>query len=138
MNMRRKKSSNPILPGSQAAVNKMANPVLKLVRDNTHAIPREQQLSYILSLTIEMYERATRNDWDAVIRLESQRTVLIADYFSSPVSDQEVPAVAGNITKVLEIDKRLIELGDNECHQLRGNLQKISRGKHALKVYTTG
>ncbi|HEY4732256.1 MAG TPA: flagellar protein FliT [Gammaproteobacteria bacterium] len=116
----------------------MANPVLKLVRDNTHAIPREQQLSYILSLTIEMYERATRNDWDAVIRLESQRTVLIADYFSSPVSDQEVPAVAGNITKVLEIDKRLIELGDNECHQLRENLQKISRGKHALKVYTTG
>lgn len=116
----------------------MTNPVLKLVRDNTQALPREQQLSFILSLTMEMFERAKKDDWDTVIRLESQRTALIADYFSSPVSGQEIPAVAGYITKVLEIDKQLIELGDKECHQLRRNLQKISRGRHALKVYTAG
>jgi len=85
---------------------------------------------------MEMLEKAKINDWEAVIDLESQRTALIADFFSNPVSGQEIPAVAHYIKKILEFDKQLIELGDKECHQLKKNLQKINHGKHAMKVYT--
>ena len=92
----------------------------------------------ILSISKEMLQLARNKDWEKVIVLESQRNILISDYFAMPVSDQEAAQVASYINRVLEIDKQLIKLGDLECHCLRENLQKINHGKHALKVYTAG
>jgi len=114
----------------------MTNPIVKLVSDKTRAAPREQQLPVILSITKEMLERAKKNNWEAVIDLESQRTALIADFFATPVSGREVSAVANYLNKILEVDRQLIELGDNECQHLRENLQKINHSKRAMKVYT--
>ena len=117
-------------------MNQMTNSVVKLVKDSSRAIPREQQLSVISSITMQMLDKAKNDDWQAVIELESKRTALIADFFRIPVAGGEAPAVAHYINKVLEIDKQLIELGNKQCHHLRESLQKINQGKRAMKVYT--
>jgi len=115
----------------------MKNSVVKLVSDSSQAIPREQQLSVISTITMQMLDKAKENDWQAVIDLESKRTALIAEFFRIPVSDREASAVAHYINKVLMVDKQLIELGDKQCHHFRESLQKINHGKRALKVYNT-
>jgi hypothetical protein len=115
----------------------MKNSAVKLVTDNTRETPRERQLPMILSISKEMLKRAKNNDWEQVIVLESQRNILILDYFSIPVSNQEALEVSNYINKVLDIDRQLIELGDQDCDHLKSNLQKINHGKHALKLYTS-
>jgi len=114
----------------------VAEPVIKNVSDNTRAIPREEQLPMILGISLEMLNKAKNNDWEAVIELESQRNALIADFFTTTISTDDGHTVAYHIDKVLEIDRQLIELGSNERDKMRENLQKLSNGRHALKVYS--
>lgn len=100
-------------------------------------MPREEQLPMMLSITAEMLKMAKNDDWESVIALESQRNVLIADFFAVPVAAEEVKAVAHHINKVLEIDRQLIDLCSGQCENLKGNLQNIAHGKNALKVYSS-
>lgn len=98
-------------------------------------ISRSEQLPQALHLSLEMLRNARSDNWDTVISLESLRNELISDYFSTPVSADEASIVADYIRKILDVDKQLIELGDSESQLLKGNLQKVARGKRALKVY---
>ena len=115
----------------------MAKPVIKIINDNFRAMPREEQLPLMLSITVEMLKKAKDDDWESVIALESQRNALIADFFAVPVATEEVQMVAHHINKVLEIDRQLIDLCSGQCENLRGDLQKVAHGKNALKVYSS-
>jgi hypothetical protein len=115
----------------------MTNPVMKRPNLVSSEISRSEQLPQALHLSLEMLRNAISHNWDMVISLESNRNELISDFFSTSVSADEASIVADYIRKILDVDKQLIELGDNECKLLKGNLQKVTHGKRALKVYSS-
>jgi len=90
----------------------------------------------ILSISEDMLKSARNNDWESVIAMESRRNTMIAEFFATPLSAEETQAVAHYINKVLVIDKQLIELGNLQREHLRENIQKVTHGRHALKVYS--
>ena len=134
--MHNKRMASPKSPAYQVMFENVNKPAVNIVSDNSRPIPRDRQLPMILSISMEMLRNAKNNDWESVIALESQRTAIIAEFFTCPVSAEETQAVARYINQVLEVDKQLIELGNQEREQLRENIQKVTHGKHALKVYS--
>ncbi len=89
----------------------------------------------IMSLSEKMLENARQQRWDDVSAIEDERRQLLTDFFSKPVNGQK-GMLANSIRAILEKDREIVKLGSEKRDELRGALQKFSRGKDVVQAYS--
>jgi Flagellar protein FliT len=98
---------------------------------------REQKncLGEIVQLTDSMFADAGNEDWDALTGKHSRRNGLIIVFFQETLA-LDVQFIAEKIEYILTLDKQIQALVKTYQQSLRKELQKISRGRNALKAYS--
>lgn len=98
---------------------------------------RNTQLELIPALTDKMLELAQQQQWEAVGKLEEERSRVIYAFFEVSPSVDEAEGVAAVIMKVLAADKKIIALGNAEQQKVLKESRMIKRGQRASTAYAS-
>ena len=82
-----------------------------------------------------MLSHARSGEWNSVIELESQRQVLMQQYFSVAPQLEEAAWIVDGIKSVMQTDREIMELGKIGIDKLGQSLAAIQRGKKAQYAY---
>ena len=93
-------------------------------------------LDQILRLTQGMLENAQEGIWEDVIEIEIERRKLLELLLTKPVDKASVEMVSKGLKGIMECDKKIMELGSAKQEALADGLNKMDRGKKAVKAYT--
>ena len=91
----------------------------------------------MLRLTQHMLALARIDDWQRVIAIETERQQSMDSLFRHPELTQALPALAGVLQQVIELDKECISLGTTQRLQLSHELNQKTQGERALRAYIT-
>ena len=86
-------------------------------------------------LTETMLEHARAGEWEQVIQMESDRQVLIQQFFKNNRPETFANEIADGITRVMNTDREIMQLGKNELQILSKHLRDINTGKQAQNAY---
>lgn len=92
----------------------------------------------ILSSSAKMTEVAERNDWELLEELVLQRKKLLSEFFSEPiVRDRHLALeqIREDISQILVHDEKTKSNSQTNKDAVLGSLQKLKKGKSALKMY---
>lgn len=93
----------------------------------------------ILSSSSKMAEVAERNDWELLEQLVEQRKKLLSQFFSEPIAKDRhlaLEQIREDISQILGNDKRTQRSCQSNKEAMLGSIQKIHKGKSALKMYS--
>ncbi len=91
--------------------------------------------SEVLRMTDAMLSCAESGAWDELSELERQRRSKLETFFSRPVDPAEAELVREYITELLELDQRIIAMGESAQQALLGEASQITRGRRAETAY---
>ena len=84
-----------------------------------------------------MVEKARTDCWDDVITLESERRILLEQYFANDVKlKDDVAAVQVGIQTIRDLDQQLVGLGQKKKKELASAIRDFGLGKKAVKAYS--
>jgi hypothetical protein len=96
---------------------------------------RLQEWERILSHTREMREAAGSGDWDRVVLLEAERREEIACFFKAGVADYERVHVRQGIQQILESDRELLALSQQQKARRSADILQLRRGATGRNAY---
>jgi hypothetical protein len=82
-----------------------------------------------------MHEMAEAGDWVAVVGLEAERRGLIGGCFAQESPFQDTELAARRIGQILDLDRRLIEIGTAQKSEVGTALTKLKQGRNAISAY---
>lgn len=92
-------------------------------------------LERALAVTQALRERVEAGDWGAAAALESERRVLLEDFFSTrPPADQLARAL-GMLRDLIASNDALIGLAEHQQRAVAREADTISTGRRALRAY---
>jgi len=91
----------------------------------------------ITSLSGQMLIKARNSEWDDLLEIESERSALMAAFFSKPLAGLAKHYVAEGIRLILETDREVMELSAARRKVLRSSLSKMGKGRNAVQAYAT-
>lgn len=106
---------------------------LFLVTNETH---EREPFDTFVQATREMLAQAQRGEWEAVMGLQAERQQRLEAYFSTPVPAELAENVAAGIREMLELDRRVMELGRKGMDELARNMNGLRTGRRAQQAYT--
>jgi hypothetical protein len=101
----------------------------------TKDIARLSDWEVLLSITRQMLAMASAGDWDCVLPLEEERRARIARFFATTVSPQEADSVREGILEILESDKRLLELSQQQRGKRSADVLQFRQKAAAQRAY---
>jgi hypothetical protein len=96
---------------------------------------RLQDWESILSHTREMREAAVAGDWDQVVLLEAERRAEIARFFKAGIADYERVHVRQGIEEILESDRELLALSQQQKSRRSADILQLRRGVRGRSAY---
>ncbi|WP_305906557.1 flagellar protein FliT [Methylomarinum sp. Ch1-1] len=97
---------------------------------------KQLALGRMLELTDLMLGGAKEQRWESISELQNLRDRLIHDFFAEETVVDEV-RIAESIEYIIESDKQLATLVREERNLLQQQIQKMNKGKSAVKAYAT-
>ena len=89
----------------------------------------------VMALSETMLEAAQEQDWDRLNTLTAQRQPLLEQVFADARRRMSPDALQRCILRLLEIDKRIIQLGQQSQRQMLEKLSDFGRGRKAKQAY---
>ena len=89
----------------------------------------------LLLLTRDMLVTAKTGDWDSVLSFEEKRRAHIERFFATPVSAQEADAVRQGILEILDSDKRLLRLSQQQRRKRSAAVLQFRQKAAAQQAY---
>jgi len=96
---------------------------------------RLQDWERILSHTREMRKAAVAEDWERVVLLEAERREEIARFFRAGVADYERVHVRQGIQEILESDRQLLAMSQQQKSQRSADILQLRRGVRGRTAY---
>jgi len=98
----------------------------------------ELKIENLIQLTQVMLSKAESGDWEDVIALENERSVLMNAYFSQEEEkySDDVTAIRVGIETIQLMDEQLMQLGNLQKKELSQALQELGQGKKAVNAYS--
>lgn len=96
---------------------------------------REQQLLRIKALTTELLSACGREEWDALVDIESRRGRLIRMFFQTAPSADESAQIASAIHWIRSTDQKVISLCQSQKQQIAQKLSGMTKGKSVKASY---
>ena len=109
----------------------MANAVVQ--SDNSKNT--EHKLEKLVAQSQRIYELAVAEEWEKVAELESERQRLMGECFSSKATFEKPEIAARYIQEIIDLDKKVIALGEDAQKTLKNALGNLQRGRHAAQAY---
>ena len=94
-----------------------------------------QLLDEIVSLTEELLRRAEASAWEQVRELEPRRADLIGRCFPLDASVTRAEQAAVPITRIIELDQRIMALAAQERQRLGDEIGRLQQGRQATSAY---
>ena len=106
---------------------------------NADSKPQHSKIwQQILDSSELMQQVAARQDWDELQQLIDQRQRLLEQFFSEPPSQSSsysLEQIRRDIDTILQQDERIGSRSKHNRDALMASLQRISKGKRAVKAY---
>lgn len=96
--------------------------------------PRESFEDFV-AMSRAMLNRAQRGEWEEVMRMQGERQERLEAYFAALVPAQLADQVAAGIREILDLDRRIMELGRRGMDALAGEMNGLRAGRQAQKAY---
>lgn len=90
------------------------------------------------TLGAEMLRQARQDDWEAVAGLEIRRRALARQLFAGALPAGAAPQLRAVVTRLLEQQATLVELGRRRHDALGAELGRCTRGRKARHAYGGG
>jgi hypothetical protein len=94
-----------------------------------------QQVETIFSLTKQMGELTGEKAWPQISELEQQRRHCLQSLLEA-VRDEEREAIADVIRRLMEADRLIMEVGNEEKLRLMEEILHLGKGRRASKAYS--
>lgn len=91
----------------------------------------------IKQLSLAMAEMAERQEWDAVLKAETERRVAIGAFFDRPVSAEEAPEVAEAIQSLMAMDQAMMSGFEVAREETANKVGTMVRGKRMDAAYSS-
>lgn len=91
--------------------------------------------SEIMELSSAMLYHGEKNNWKVVARLESSRKKMLTMFFNRYDMSTYVEGLYFDITKLLELNKKLLAMAKQTKCQYYAEFQGFKAGKIALEAY---
>ncbi|MCK4841121.1 MAG: flagellar protein FliT [Methylococcales bacterium] len=92
-------------------------------------------MAALVLMSQTMLEKAQTGEWDDVKELENERRVLLEQFFDADELTDEVATIQIGIQTIQQLDRRLMDLGQQKKIELSKLLQGFNQGKKAVKAY---
>ena len=96
---------------------------------------RSQQLQQILLLSQEMLAKAGDHEWGLVAEIEARRSELVARCFQQPAQQQHASEVAAAIREILQLNRKISDMGERYREQLGSEIHSSKLGRTASAAY---
>ncbi|MCW8919375.1 MAG: flagellar protein FliT [Gammaproteobacteria bacterium] len=96
---------------------------------------RLEQWNAIMSYSTAMVELADSREWEALLKLETERRERLESFFALPVDEALAQEIATGLRQMLAVDKRLLELGQTGKDELAGLIKGLHTGHKAQRAY---
>jgi len=94
------------------------------------------QFESVITDTKKLVELAEEGDWDAVVKLEQSRDVLVRKLFETP-PDIEASKLAEGIQFILDKNKLLTKYSHSQRDSIRMEISKAGHAHKAINAYLT-
>lgn len=95
----------------------------------------EGYASQALSCSQQMYLLAEQEDWDQLIKLELERSVILDSLFNHPSLPNVLARIADTLRRIIETDQKIMALGKQARHALKKEMELLNQGKRAVDAY---
>lgn len=89
----------------------------------------------LLALSEFMLAQAEAELWPAVAQLEARRQELLKVLFGQPVPAEVAQAVAGDLRRILDINSRVVALGETVRDAVARELAGLATARRAHQAY---
>lgn len=97
---------------------------------------RQEQLGVLVEVSRRMQECAGAGDWEAVSHLQEKSLQLAGELFSDAIPVAEAQAVTEAVNEVLQINKRVVDLGIEAREVCLNEMDQLQQSRRAVKEYT--
>ena len=97
---------------------------------------RQEQLGVLVEASRRMQECAGAGDWEAVSHLQEKSLQLAGELFSYAIPVAEAQAVTEAVNEVLQINKRVVDLGIEAREVCLNEMDQLQQSRRAVKEYT--
>jgi len=97
---------------------------------------RREQISFILNLTDSMLDQAKQGNWENLSEIEIERREHLEKFFTVETSSDEVVLVRQAIEYIMNIDEKIIQIGEKSKRLLIDERNNLSKGQSASKAYS--
>jgi len=98
---------------------------------------KANDLQQLITLSDTMLQKAREQAWDELFELEQHRREAMQLFFLQGVAAEDARTVAAGIELIMARDRELMALATATRDELAQTLQKMDRGKKAVKAYTS-
>jgi hypothetical protein len=105
--------------------------------DKSSKAYRDREWSLVMSMTHQMKTAAEAGEWTELVELEPKRRALLEDFFSQPVSPEDVLKIQEDISTILALDKTITEASQVKRDDLSTELAGLNRNRQAQKAYAS-
>ena len=96
---------------------------------------KSKQLLNALEHSETMLKDAEAGNWDKVIDMETQRSELLKNLFSSSYGKADIVDIDNKIKKIIDINNRLEAVVVNARDNTGNDITSINKGRHAVSLY---
>lgn len=96
---------------------------------------RKEHFAHILGMSEAMLELARSEEWEQLAQLESLRRHHYEYFFDTTPGDEEAVWIKQGIERLLEIDKKLIEVSEAAKQAIADSSKNLAKGQSATKAY---
>ena len=102
---------------------------------NITNISRRKQLTLLVDSSYHMQKKAEANEWQKVAQLQDQRQHLLKRFFATAATPQESPSIIAAINEMINIDKKIIELGVTARKGFREEIGNLNYHRKVANEY---
>ena len=101
----------------------------------TNQAPEREPFDAFVQTTRDMLALAQQGEWETVTRLQAERQQRLEAYFQTPVPPALADEVAAGIREMLELDRRVMDLGRQGMDELARKMGGLRIGRRAQRAY---
>ena len=94
-----------------------------------------KQLTDVIEYSETMLKEAKAGNWKAVFKVEKQRSHILKELFSPPLTKNDKDENNEKILQILNINKKLEVLTAKARDDIKNRAGSISKGLHAVDMY---
>lgn len=95
----------------------------------------EGYASQALTCSQQMYLLAEQEDWEALSKVETERSQILHSLFDHSAMPALLSRIAEPLRRIIELDQKIIALGKQARETLKGEMELLKLGKRAVDAY---